>query len=158
MATSRPAPRTNINLPVSKRKLFQYRTQSVQPPSNDRTAKISASNYLKQMTSFFTLSLSYMALIKLTADFANIRHSPSDIACKIFGEHGSAPCLSPCCSKPKEFLSMVYFRRYQIKIVFKSLVIAGFPNSVLNLFHQNRNKLLTHQSFFFQTTLSFIFL
>ena len=116
VTTTRPAPSNSSSLPASRRQLFQSASQgvqstepaqrhqatAVQPEPTEWKPQISAVNYLRQFTSHFLYTLSILDGSKPTDDFALVRRNLNDLACRIFGKHGSTPCLSPVCNKPKD--------------------------------------------------------
>ena len=110
--TSRPAP--SSSLPAGRRQLFRSTAEGVQTvqPTQDNGSKaakqtewipqISIADYLKQFTSHFLYTLSILEGSKPTEDFVVVWRNLNDLACKIFGRHGSTPCLSPVCKNRRE--------------------------------------------------------
>jgi len=110
-STSRPS--SGSSTTPARRELFQTTpTERVQPaeqarqerataaePTDDCTKKPSSSltGYLKQITHYLLYTLAVLEGTKPVSEFPVLRSNLTQLACAVFGKHGSAPCLSPNC-------------------------------------------------------------
>ena len=80
----------------------QGRTSPTGPDSIDREARrviYRLQSYLKQITHHFLYTLAILEGLTPASEFVEVRGTLTELASKVFGEHGSFQCLTPNCCK-----------------------------------------------------------